>query len=88
MRNKKTLILAGALLVTCLFWASGLEAQCPMCRMTAETNLANGGSAGRGLNAGIMYMLLMPYLLAGGVAYWWWKNRKSGEAAEMEEEVE
>lgn len=53
-----------------------LSAQCPMCRMSAESNLKNGGTAGRGLNAGILYMLAMPYLLVGAVGFWWWKNRK------------
>lgn len=51
-------------------------AQCPMCKMAAESNLKNGGSAGKGLNAGILYMLLTPYILVGGLAYWWIKNKK------------
>lgn len=53
-----------------------LLAQCPMCRATAETNLANGGTEGQGLNNGILYMLGMPYLLIGTVAFLWWRNRK------------
>lgn len=52
-------------------------AQCPMCRMSAESNLKNGGTDGRGLNAGILYMLSMPYLIVAGVGFWWWRNRKS-----------
>ncbi len=51
-------------------------AQCPMCRMTAESNLANGGTEGRGLNQGILYLLATPYFIVGTVAYLWWKNRK------------
>jgi hypothetical protein len=51
-------------------------AQCPMCRMSAESNLANGGTDGKGLNAGILYMLAMPYLLVGAIGFWWWKNRR------------
>jgi hypothetical protein len=53
-----------------------LFSQCPMCKMAAESNLKNGGSAGKGLNAGILYMLLTPYILVGGLAYWWIKNKK------------
>ena len=53
-----------------------LAAQCPMCRMSAESNLKDGGTAGKGLNAGILYMLSMPYLLVGVLGYIWWKNRK------------
>lgn len=51
--------------------------QCPMCRMSAESNLQNGGTSGAGLNAGILYMLVAPYLIVGGIAFWWWRNRKS-----------
>lgn len=53
-----------------------MEAQCPMCKMSAESNLKNGGTAGRGLNTGILYMLFVPYLLVGSMAYWWWRNRR------------
>ena len=53
-----------------------LAAQCPMCRMSAESNLRDGGTAGKGLNAGILYMLSMPYLLVGVLGYIWWKDRK------------
>lgn len=52
------------------------EAQCPMCKIGAESNLKNGGTAGSGLNAGILYMLSMPYLLVGTIGFVWYKNRK------------
>jgi hypothetical protein len=51
-------------------------AQCPMCKIAAESNLENGGTAGQGLNKGILYMLLMPYLLIGVLGFIWYKNRK------------
>lgn len=53
-----------------------VEAQCPMCKIAAESNLKTGGNAGKGLNAGIFYLLLIPYSLVGGVALYWYKNRK------------
>ena len=59
-----------------------LPAQCPMCRMTAESNLKAGGSAGKGLNRGILYMLAMPYLLVGTMGYIWWRNRREEGIAE------
>ena len=59
-----------------LLFGGELLAQCPMCKMAAESNLKNGGSAGKCLNAGILYMLLTPYLLVGGLAFWWIKNKK------------
>ena len=56
----------------------GMEAiaQCPMCRAAAETNLANGGVEGKGLNTGILYMLALPYLLITTLGFLWWKNKK------------
>lgn len=59
------------------------SAQCPMCRMSAESNLKNGGTQGSGLNAGILYMLSLPYILVGGIAFVWYRNRrKAGDAEE------
>ncbi len=56
-----------------------VPAQCPMCRMTAESNYRSGGKAGRGLNTGILYLLALPYLLVGTIGYVWWRNRKNSE---------
>ena len=54
-----------------------LNAQCPMCRMSAESNLANGGTMGNSLNAGILYLLALPYTLFMVLGYVWYKNRKA-----------
>lgn len=53
-----------------------LLAQCPMCKMTAESNLAAGGTGGKGLNIGILFMLSLPYLFAGTIGYFWWRNSR------------
>ncbi len=67
-------------LILVLLLAGGdLLAQCPMCRATAESNLANGGTEGQGLNQGILYLLGMPYVLVGTIAFIWWRNRKKEE---------
>ena len=65
-------------LVVLLIVIPSLEAvaQCPMCRAAAETNLAHGGTEGKGLNTGILYMLSLPYLLIATIGYIWWKNKK------------
>lgn len=61
-----------------VFAAIGLEdllAQCPMCKAAAESNLKEGGKAGAGLNAGILYLFFTPYILVVSVgAAWWWRN--------------
>ena len=72
-------------LIIGMFWLvnispTRLEAQCPMCRMAAESNLKEGGTQGRGLNAGILYMLATPYLIVGILGYVWWKNKQKDHA--------
>ncbi len=65
-------------LIFLAFFTVGItvNAQCPMCKISTESNLSNGGTAGRGMNTGIFYMLVAPYALVGGLAYYWWKNKK------------
>lgn len=65
-----------------------MMAQCPMCRLTAETNLQNGGTAGIGLNKGILYLLSMPYLIVGFLGYTWYKNRKKLEYNEENQQID
>lgn len=66
-------ILTLAIIIVGVLW---LDAQCPMCRMSAESNLQDGGTEGKGLNTGILYMLSFPYLLISVLAFLWYKNRK------------
>ena len=56
-----------------------LVAQCPMCKISMESNLENGGTAGQGLNKGILYLFATPYIIIGGIGYVWWRNRKQAE---------
>ncbi|MBU6343402.1 MAG: hypothetical protein KGS48_18035 [Bacteroidetes bacterium] len=72
----KQIIKFSILALLILFFAQHLEAQCAMCKASSETNLRQGGGDPNGLNAGILYMLSLPYLIVGGIAFWWWRNRK------------
>ncbi len=54
------------------------EAQCPMCKMSAESDLKNGGNVGRGLNKGILYLFAAPYLMIGGLAFMYFRNKNKG----------
>jgi hypothetical protein len=79
MTVKMAKILRGPLLACALMVIAQIDAiaQCPMCRMSLESNLKNGGSAGQGMNAGILLLLSTPYLLVGGIAFVWFRNKKS-----------
>jgi len=48
-----------------------------MCKMSAEQNLKDGGTAGKGLNKGILYILSLPYLLVGTLGFVWWRNKRT-----------
>ena len=68
-----------------------IVAQCPMCKAAAESNLKNGGTAGMGLNAGIIYLFLTPFtIIATLTIAWFWTNHrnKKKEIAEIEIERE
>ncbi len=61
-----------------------LESQCPMCKMSAESNLKEGGTAGKGLNQGILYMFAAPYLMVGGLAFLWYRHNKKNKENRIE----
>lgn len=75
MIQKKILIL---LVLLCVVVIDSYT-QCPMCKLGAETNLKGGGTAGAGLNNGILYMLSMPYLLVATLGIIWYKNRRKAD---------
>lgn len=78
-RYYRPIVLTVAVFLFVCLLPADVWAQCPMCRISAESNLANGGTEGRGLNTGILYMFAMPYLLVGAIGYWWWRNRNTDE---------
>lgn len=63
--------------------ASNIFAQCPMCKAAAEANLKEGGKHALGLNSGILYLLVVPYLIIATIGIWWWRNYRH-EHAETE----
>lgn len=53
------------------------EAQCSMCRAVLQSEASQ--TAAKGINDGIMYLMIFPYLLMGGVAYFVWRSFKKGK---------
>jgi hypothetical protein len=52
-------------------------AQCAMCRATIENNLSNGDiGIGAGLNFGILYLFIFPYLALATVGFFWYRNSR------------
>lgn len=50
------------------------EAQCAMCRAVLQSEADQ--SAAKGINDGILYLMIFPYLLVGGVGYFVYKSRR------------
>lgn len=74
----KKLLSTGILLVVMLLMSSSqIWAQCAMCRGSVESTMGNGrNNVGIGLNTGIMYLFVMPYLIVAVVAYMWFRDSK------------
>ena len=54
-----------------------LLAQCAMCKASVETNVnVDGIGFAAKLNTGILYLFVMPYLLAMVIGYMWYKKSK------------
>ena len=69
-QRKRRTFLAAVLLAGCfamaLAWPRGLSAQCAMCR-TALTSSEEGRRWAQGINAGILLLLVAPFLIFGTI---------------------
>ena len=54
-------------------------AQCAMCKATVSSNATTGKVVSAGLNNGIYYLMAIPYLLFGTIAFFWYKNSKNAQ---------
>ncbi|MEY3918505.1 MAG: hypothetical protein RLZZ132_840 [Bacteroidota bacterium] len=72
-------------LVILLFLSqTDVMAQCAMCRTTVESTISNGRSnIASGLNTGILYLLLAPYLTVGAIAVLWFRQSKQEQQARL-----
>ena len=68
--NPGFLLLLVAMLVVDMAWG-----QCVMCKAVAEDS-AEDGSLGRGLNAGILYLMGVPYAIMAFFAWFVFKRNK------------
>ena len=53
------------LIILILFVIIDVEAQCAMCRAVLESE--DGMKTAEGINNGIVYLMLIPYILIGGI---------------------
>ncbi len=56
-------------------------AQCAMCRATLENNVSNGKAGiAAGINFGILYLFVAPYLAISVIAILWYRNSRRNAA--------
>lgn len=60
--------------VLMLFYVS-INAQCAMCRAVLESEV--GQETAKGVNNGIVYLMVIPYVLIGGLAFYLYRYLKS-----------
>lgn len=69
------------LVLTILLVSMSLDAQCAMCRAVLESD--DSGQAAKGINNGIMYLMLFPYLFIAGIGYAIYRSRKRKKISEQ-----
>ena len=67
----KKLLTFSVLLFALILIPEFAEAQCAMCQASVESSLREGSPVARNLNMGILYLLVMPYLLFSVLFLMW-----------------
>jgi len=58
------------------------NSQCAMCKAAVESNANAGDSMAAGLNSGILYLMFIPYLLIGGIAFAIFRHKRKLKQSE------
>jgi preprotein translocase subunit YajC len=73
-------ILKFGILAAFYFVSTMVQAQCAMCRTQVVNNVSQGDvNLAAGLNTGIIYLFVMPYIAIGVIAFLWYRNSKVNE---------
>ncbi|MBI3221085.1 MAG: hypothetical protein HYZ44_16355 [Bacteroidetes bacterium] len=73
---KKIAVLGLFVLLSTSTWA-----QCAMCKATLENNISNGNiGIAAGINFGILYLFVAPYLAIAALGIFWYRTSKKNEA--------
>ncbi|WP_438426581.1 hypothetical protein [Aquimarina macrocephali] len=62
------------ILILFLIFTTPVEAQCAMCRAVLENE--EGQETAKGINNGIVYLMVVPYILIGVVGYFIYRNKR------------
>ncbi len=77
MKRYLPYLLTFVLLAIIMLIPDTAAAQCPMCKASVESSMKEGSRVAMGLNKGILYLLVMPYLFYGTIFFvYWLKTRR------------
>ncbi|MEQ6123800.1 hypothetical protein AAON49_06340 [Pseudotenacibaculum sp. MALMAid0570] len=65
-----------ALFISILFSVSSVKAQCAMCKAVVENGEV---TMAEGINSGITYLMVFPYILIGVLFYFLYRYKKSAK---------
>lgn len=86
--NFKRFLLIALLMCSLLIANVPANAQCSMCKTNVENARKEGHTmVGSTLNNGIMYLLFLPYAIAGVFGYIYYKKYKDKQAADKFKEL-
>jgi hypothetical protein len=74
-----------AVIVVVMGSAISASAQCAMCKATLENNISNGHiGIAAGINFGILYLFVAPYLFISILAYFWYRTSRKNAAKSID----
>ncbi len=72
MKKSIKIIFAFLLVLTFVGISADVEAQCAMCKAAQKSS----GFSARGLNNGILYLMIIPYIAFSLLAFFWYRASK------------
>jgi hypothetical protein len=72
MKKGVKIFLASTLLIVLFSISSDVSAQCAMCKAAQNSS----GFSSRGLNMGILYLMIIPYIAFSVLAFFWYRASK------------
>ena len=73
----KQIVCIFSLMIVLSFLPFSSFGQCAMCKASVEKSESEAASFNKratGLNAGILYLMVIPYLLAGVIGFYWYRS--------------
>lgn len=78
---KKTILVLLVVVASIVLSSEVSWAQCAMCKASVEANLKEKSPGiGLSINDGILYLMVMPYLMFGIFGYLWYKHSQKKKA--------